>query len=180
MAFPRIGNPPHRTLFHLVSISSMLTRHCVPQRVLSASTSAPASVTTFALCTRFLSCLLFLFFFFFFFSLSFSFFARSLSLFCISLFACSLSAEHMTTHSVKNIHLVLNALRTHHLFSYASTGITPFEAVFGFNPRLSLDLGHSRNDTAKNFLAQRNSMRLPAACRPCFNKQFKSTNTAAQ
>ena len=46
---------------------------------------------------------------------------------------------------------------------HSSTGITPFEAVFGFNPRLPLDLGHPRNDTAKDFLAQRNSMRLRAA-----------------
>ena len=45
---------------------------------------------------------------------------------------------------------------------HASTGMTPLEIVYGFNPRLPLDLGHPRDDAPHNFLTQRTTMRLRA------------------
>ena len=45
----------------------------------------------------------------------------------------------------------------------ASTGVTPFELVYGFNPRLPHDLGAPQNDPPGAFLDRRIALRLRAA-----------------
>ena len=87
MAFPLIGNPPHRTLFHIVSISSILTGHfCAATRpqCVYLGTCIHDNIRSL----RSLSCSCFSFLFL----SSFS---------SISLFARSLTTERTTKHSIK-------------------------------------------------------------------------------